>query len=131
MPINLFGLLTRGNRNASRATFGEFVDLLLTPQAERRSSKRVPCFRNLTIYRDNETGPMPAVMRDISVDGIGLVHEAPLDPGEYVLRIPTTGDRVVCARVDLAWCRAAMRHCYISGGPFLDVFVGDPVEVMP
>jgi hypothetical protein len=131
MPINLFGLLTRGNRNLSQATFSEFVDLLVTPKVERRSSERTPCIRNLTIYLDNETGPIPAVMRDISVDGIGLVHDVPLDPGEVVLRVPTTGSRVVGARVKLACCRAAMKHCYISAGPFLKVFVGAPVEGTP
>ena len=81
-------------------------------------------------YRDNETGPIPAAMRDISKDGIGLVHEVPLDPGEVVLRIPITGSRVICARVKIAWCSSTMKHCYISGGPFVDVFVDDPVTLM-
>jgi hypothetical protein len=132
MAINLFGLLARNKRLTSEANLSEFVDLLVTPPVERRSSERIPCFRNLTIYQDDESGPIPAVVRDISENGIGLVHEVPLDPGEVVLRIPVADQRVVCARVKLAWCRAAMKHCYVSGGPFIEAFVDDPAErLMP
>jgi hypothetical protein len=69
-------------------------------------------------------------MRDISESGVGLVHEVPLEPGEYSIRIPRYDGPTVCARVRIVWCQSMMKHCYISGGPFVDVFIDDPITLM-
>jgi len=129
MAVNLLSLLTRNGRKSKDSKPQQFVHLLTTPREERPSHKRTPCFRQLTLYTDDGRGPIPAVLRDVSEKGVGLVHEVPLELGEVMLRIPVGEGRTVCARVNLAWCRAAMKHCYISGGPFVDVFIDDPITL--
>jgi hypothetical protein len=130
MAIGLVNLLTRKGRKVKNWRLREFVNLLTVPADERRSHERTPCFRQLTIYSDDETGPTPAVMRDISEAGVGLVHDVPLTPGEYTLRIPIGDASVVSARVNILWCRAAIKHFYMSGGPFVEVFIEDPVKLL-
>jgi hypothetical protein len=130
MFMNLLSLLTCNGSKSKDSKLHEFVCLLTEPHDERRSHERTPCFRSLTIYTDAGMGPIPATLRDISEKGVGLVHEVPLQLGEVMLRIPIEGARAICARVDIAWCRAPMKHCYISGGPFIDVFIVDPVTLL-
>ena len=131
MAINLLSLLGRkGSRKSEDTKLQEFLDLLIAPEEERRSEERTPCYRQLTIYPDDGSGPIPAAMRDVSETGIGLVHDVPLEPGEFAIRIPIEDGPTVCARVNIVWCRSPMKHCYISGGPFVDVFIDDPVTLM-
>ena len=69
-------------------------------------------------------------MRDVSEGGVGLVHEGPLEPGEYVLRIAVDDSKTVTARVKIVWCRPMTQLFYISGGPLVDVSVDDPTTML-
>ncbi len=130
MAMNILSLLTGNGSKSEDTKIQEFLGLLIEPDLERRGEDRTPCYRKLTIYADDGTGPIPAAMRDISETGIGLVHEVPLEPGEYSIRIPINDGPTICARVKIVWCQSTMKHCYISGGPFVDVFIDDPVTLM-
>jgi len=129
MAINLLSPPRRRGEKSKGSKLREFVHLLTAPVEERRSYERTPCSRKLTIYTDGGAIPIPAALRDVSEKGVGLVHEVPLDVGEVMLRLPVEDGRTVCARVNIVWCRRTMKHCYISGGPFVDVFTDDPITL--
>jgi len=125
MGIRLFNLFSRKEDTVDTEKVRSFIDLLTQAPAEQRASERVACHREMVLYTDQESGPIPVVMRDISVGGIGLVHDVPLDLGEAMLELPLDDGSIVSARINIIWCRSTVKHCYISGGTFLDVFFDD------
>jgi hypothetical protein len=129
MEANLLSLLQQIVSKPADKRFREFVDLLTRPPEERRSHERIPCCRRAIIYPRDGTGPIPGVLRDLSEQGIGLLHEVPLKKGEVCIRITLDDNQVVCAKIDIAWCRWSVKHCYISGGQFVDVFIDDPISL--
>jgi hypothetical protein len=107
----------------------QFLKELMPEFDERRKHRRVPFSRATTIYFDGELVPVPAMIRDISINGMGLVHDIPVKPSEATLRIPTDCGKTICTRLRILWCRQVMRHYYISGGEFIRVFESDPITL--
>jgi hypothetical protein len=123
------GLKPYGEVDSAKQQVLQFLNELIPHNSERRSHCRIPFSRPATIYFDNEPVPIPAVIRDISMEGIGLLHDIPIALGEATLRIPNSGDKTLCARVDLTWCRGLMKHYYVSGGKFVRVYEEDPIKL--
>lgn len=108
-----------------------FIAALTTPTYDQRAHARTSVRRPVTLYVDDVSQPLPALLRDVSVEGVGLWHDFPIKPGEITMRIPNGSDGIpFCARVELLWCQEAARSLYISGGKFLDVFVDDPLKLL-
>ena len=107
-----------------------FIAELSTPTDDQRSHERTSIRRPVTLYVDNATRPIPALLRDITIKGVGLLHDFPIKPGEFILRIPNGSDGdAFCARVNLLWCQETARSVYMSGGSFMCVFVDDPLDL--
>jgi len=130
MPINLLHSLTGKGRNSKDAKIAEFIGAVIPRHENRRSHERIPFSRDVTIFTDEGTGPLPAMTRDISDEGIGLAHEMPIELGEVTVRIPGNDGKTVCARVNITWQRAPMKHWYMSGGTFVDVFIDDTTNLL-
>jgi hypothetical protein len=89
---------------------------------DRRDANRVPFFKPAEIRPVNSAGPRVSVFaRDISADGIGLLHIMPLSCGEVVVRIPSRFKKVYELRVRIEWCQDCGEGWYMSGGRLLDV----------
>ncbi|MBI1903569.1 MAG: PilZ domain-containing protein [Planctomycetia bacterium] len=89
---------------------------------DRRDTNRVPFFKPLEIRPVNSPGPrISAFSRDISADGIGLLHIMPLACGEVIVRIPSRFRKAYELRVRIEWCQDCGEGWYMSGGRMLDV----------
>ena len=112
---------------ADATSLSDLVDVLVAEvqdemPLDRRHSTRRPYFRPVTILVDKDTEPIrPAFVRDISAEGIGLVHNVALQPGKVTVRINRPGGQWVPLRVYITWCNSCGEGWYVSGGPFLGV----------
>ncbi len=89
---------------------------------EQRQSSRVPFFKHVEIRPKDSSSPrISAFSRDISGDGIGLLHIMPLECGEVVVRIPSRFRKAYELRVHIEWCQDCGEGWYMSGGRLLDV----------
>jgi hypothetical protein len=99
------------------------TDLLaeITPPAsEQRSAPRTTFFGPVAIVR-GEAGTRREVScfsRDISSHGIGLLHNAPLELGPVVVRIPRRHGGHVEVPCELVWCRPCGEGWYVAGARF-------------
>ena len=91
-------------------------------QSDRRAEVRHPFFRPLSICPANEPQRQySAFAREISRNGIGLLHNMPLEPGAALVTIFRDGGRTLKIRTEIVWCRACGEGWYLSGGRFLDL----------
>lgn len=95
--------------------------ILEDPKWERRAVRRLPYFGpvTLSLQADSRTR-FSAFARDISGDGIGLVHCAAVPTGEVVVTL-SGEDTPIQLRTEIVWCRNYGNGWFASGGRFLDV----------
>lgn len=91
-------------------------------EGERRSHDREPYFRPVIAAftggaRARETA---CFSRDISPSGIGLIHDAPVEPGETLLTIDSVSSGPIRLRAEIIWCEACGNGWYLSGARFDD-----------
>lgn len=127
MSIRQLVSLMKGREQTDQQIIADFVDQLFPEVGERRSEDRLPFCQPMTLYFEDSPAPVAGLIRDISHRGIGLSHDVPVDLAEAVIRIPDRDGKTLCARILILWCREAARHCYLSGGEFLEVFADDPL----
>ena len=70
---------------------------------DRRTDVRSPFFRPASIDMGNGR-QYSAFTRDISNDGIGLIHNMELVPGEFDIRISSDQGHWVRVRTRIDWC---------------------------
>ena len=115
--------ITRVDQHALRVA----VERLLreSPESlgsERPAQGRYPFFRPVTVAVDgDEADSLLAFTRDISPLGIGLLHNAPLERGEVVLRFTGESNDQVLLRSEIVWCHDCGEGWYLSGARFLEV----------
>jgi hypothetical protein len=61
---------------------------------------------------------VPAMTREISRFGIGLLHRGAISPGEVTVKM-ASDTREYRYRATIEWCRPAENGMFISGGRFL------------
>ena len=61
---------------------------------------------------------VPAMTREISRFGIGMLHRGSISPGEVTVTM-ASDTREYRYRVQLEWCRPAENGMFMSGGRFL------------
>lgn len=89
---------------------------------DRRENGRVPFFKPVEIRPKDQHSPrISAFSRDLSANGIGLLHIMPIDQGEVVVRIPSRYRKFYELRVAIEWCQDCGEGWYMSGGRLLDV----------
>jgi hypothetical protein len=98
----------------------EARDLDYREHGERRAKVRYPYFRPARVRAREAGGPsVAALTRDLSRQGVGLVHCEPIPLGEAVLVIERGDAAPVSLRMRTMWCRAVGDGWHISGGEFL------------
>ena len=112
---------------AAPASFLKLVDSLVTEALdempfERRGETRRPFCRQATILvSQGNPRIIMAFTRDVSDTGIGLLHAAPLEPGEITVNICRGNRGSIKLRVDVKWCHACGKGWCMSGGRILCV----------
>jgi len=101
------------------------IDLLLNEakiSEERRAELRVPFFRPVAMSVGAPEGQrISAFTRDLSLFGIGLVHNVLIEPQDVLVRVPLGNGGAIHLRVRIKWCDACGEGWYLSGGRFLGV----------
>jgi len=102
---------------------GNALDAILEEAArgtrqEDRSQPRYSFFRPVTILLDNGT-TCAGFSRDVSEDGIGLIHNGELPLTEVDVRIAHGGDSFVMVRTRILWSRTCAGPWCASGGSFV------------
>jgi hypothetical protein len=89
--------------------------------AERRTAERYPFFAPVSIMPYDETQQRwSAFSRDMSADGIGLLHNMPIDCGRICELSITQAGIHFRRRSELMWCTAAGEGWYLSGWRFVE-----------
>lgn len=86
---------------------------------DRRTEVRYPFFRSVEL--EVEGRRHAAFSREISNDGMGLLHNVELPPGDVEVTILSRRGHSVHIRVRIHWCRPCGQGWFISGGRFTDV----------
>ncbi len=87
---------------------------------DRRSEARYPFFRPVSL--EIEPGSRySAFTREISAQGIGLLHNFEIAPSEVELYIPHRKGSVIRVRTRLIWCQQRGDGWFTSGGVFAGV----------
>lgn len=87
-------------------------------EVDRRQVVRYPMFRPATI-RTDLFRKHAAFTREISADGIGLLHQVALRPLKVDVHVATANGATSRLRVHILWCRPCGQGWYISGGRFV------------
>ncbi len=91
----------------------------IADDAERRQLHRKPFLHRATLrISDDPLTSMPAYCRDLSRDGIGLLHDDAIEDGtQYHVTIPLLGRKVEFS-CQSSWCRQVAEGQYFSGGTY-------------
>jgi hypothetical protein len=103
------------------------VHRLLTEAQEsgtnQRAEEREPFFRPVTITMDGRQRQFSCFSRDISTQGIGLLHYMELPHGKVMVTIPSESGEKVRIEGDVVWSKPSGEGWYISGVRFLKALV--------
>jgi hypothetical protein len=100
----------------------ELVDeAMAREQTDRRAEVRYPFFCHTNIaLRDNHDQQFTAFSREISLSGVGLLHNMPLERQEVVVTFLREQGAPISLRTEIVWCAPCGEGWYLSGGRFLD-----------
>ncbi|MGD9720393.1 MAG: hypothetical protein AB7O59_06825 [Pirellulales bacterium] len=87
-------------------------------KGDRRTIARFPFFRPVWI-RMPGAFRRRAFSREISAEGIGLIHDFDIPPGEVELSILSRDGYLVVVTTRIDWCRFCGDDWHISGGEFV------------
>ena len=90
-------------------------------QTDRRAEVRYPffCHTHITL-QDGLDRQFTAFSREISLSGVGLLHNMPLERQEVVIAFNRQDGAPIHLRAEIVWCRPCGEGWYLSGGKFLD-----------
>ncbi len=83
--------------------------------ANRREHGRHPFFCPVTIARPESNTRLSAFSRDMSLSGIGLLHNYLLENGSLVVKIATSDCHQIELQTEVVWCRPVADDWYFSG----------------
>jgi hypothetical protein len=90
-------------------------------QTDRRAEVRYPFFCHTNIaLRDGRQQQLTAFSREISLAGVGLLHNMPLQRQEVIVTFLREHGGPISLRTEIVWCRPCGEGWYLSGGKFLD-----------
>ena len=89
-------------------------------QLDRRGAARYPFFRPVRLSADSgDVGPHQAFTRELSITGVGLLHNIPLQLGKVLVAIHHSEGACTAIPTEILWCRPCGDGWYLSGGRFL------------
>jgi hypothetical protein len=89
-------------------------------ERDGRARMRFPCFRTATMVLDSGLR-YPAFSRDISEDGIGLIHEVEMPTSDVVINLETGRGYQVTVRTQINHCRECGQDWFLSDGRFASI----------
>lgn len=92
---------------------------LVDKKATRRVADRRAYFRPASIVTDGGRSVAWGFTRDMSDQGIGLLHDVPVKQGLTHVGVSALNGEELQMRVDIKWCRHCGDGWYISGGQFV------------
>ncbi len=98
--------------------------LLIEAKADEgnRCKLRMPYFKPVIIEVGGDSPiRMTGFSRDLSVMGVGLLHDIELPPGEVILTFNVAGEGDIRLLTNIHWCKSVGQGWYISGGEFRGV----------
>lgn len=100
--------------------------------AEQRRKQRMPFLRPATIVTSDEgrRRRFSVFTRDISSQGIGLLHDFPIHAEKLELGIPDVTDRCDDLEVNVCWTKDVGQGWYISGGKFSNMSVQQSISLL-
>ncbi|MDX1948389.1 MAG: PilZ domain-containing protein [Pirellulaceae bacterium] len=122
MSVSTMPGQTLSANSAGRAEIAAIMRAILAaPLSDRRSTQRVPFFAPVASAPADSPGvSLFTFSEDLSLSGIGLVHEMPLAAGIAEISLAFPSGRVVDLRTEIKWCRHHGDGWYTSGGRFVD-----------
>ncbi len=120
--------MLRQSIQAATPELKEFVENLINEESrlrfkDRRSVGREPLTKAVTIeLRDQQSRSLPAITRDISGIGIGLVSNEPVEP--YItarILIDRIKGRPSSIIAECRWCEECSNGWYMSGWHFVSI----------
>jgi hypothetical protein len=96
------------------------MDDAATAQRERRTQRRRPFFQPVMLSFVDSEERFSAFSRDISFDGIGLLHSTPIEARRTFVTLTLSCGQIATLLVDIEWCVSCGEGWYVSGGSFVD-----------
>jgi hypothetical protein len=96
------------------------LDDAAATQLERRSQGRRPYFQPVVLTVGDSQERFAAFSRDVSPEGIGLLHWMPIKPQRIMVTLTLSSGQVATVTVDIKWCVSCGEGWYVSGGGFVD-----------
>ncbi len=105
-------------------SFDDIIDNLLKAaredESDRRREGRQLFFSPATVIVQADNSRLFAYTRDLSIEGIGLLHSLPLEPNTQVtVAIYRLRKGTVHLTACIEWCRPSADAWYLSGGRLL------------
>jgi len=97
---------------------------------ENRGQSRMPFHRPVRVTSveefennalDSHDKGFNAAIRDLSANGVGLMHDCPIDNRRVVLTFDLSGGESISLLVDLQWDMQESDGKYVSGGKLIEV----------
>lgn len=116
--------VTLSNGSVFEHSLDDVINVLLKDaqqdDLDGRSERRQPFFRPATVLLENDGRRLFAFTRDLSKEGIGLLHAAEIEPtAEVTVEIARRRNKAVRLKVRIEWCCRCADDWYLSGGKIL------------
>ena len=79
---------------------------------------------------DGKGARLSTISRDISSEGIGLLHSMPLQMGRVRLSLPSMFGRQLEMDAEIRWCMPSTEGWFLSGGVFLGTSVSQAASLL-
>lgn len=116
---NQMATIARTESELVAGLYGLLSDAI-THDIERRSKLRDPFIAPVVIYPNGDEGCcLTALTRDISTNGIGLVHAFPLECTDVVIKVFGADGKPTHLYARIEWCNSLGEGWHVSGGRFI------------
>ncbi len=101
-----------------QAAVGVLLSEAMDQGIDKRNVQREPYFKKVTIQIDSGS-VANGFIREISNEGVGLLHAFPLKPKDSVIVVVGSDRTPFRLQVEITWCESVGEGWYISGGQFV------------
>ena len=92
----------------------------IVQDVDRRKLQREPYFKKVCIQPNGDSGPeLTGFAREISNEGVGLLHAFHLDPKDNVIVIMGPDRTPFRLQAEITWCAPLGEGWYVSGAQFV------------